>query len=219
MKNIQTNEVERKIYEPQNAIACLVLAHGAGAGNQHEFMEMLSTSLCQLNIRVVSFNFPYMQTMYLENKRKPPNRLPILLEHFEKEVMLAKETKLPLFIGGKSMGGRIASILNTQSNSLYGALVYGYPFIPPGKPEKLAERTSHLPSQKSPLFIFQGERDTFGNKALLNSLSLPKEVSIEWVTDGDHSFKPRKASGKTIEQNVELAAKQSASFIVKQLSS
>lgn len=207
-------EKERIVYHPKHPIATLVLAHGAGAGNQHEFIQSIAKQLCDKNILVISFNFPYMQQMYLENKRKPPNKMPILLEHFEQEVQFAIEFGLPIFLAGKSMGGRVASVLNTNGISgVKGAMVYGYPFIPPGKPEKLEERTLHLPRQQTPLMIVQGERDTFGGKELISKIQLPEIIDVHWIIDGDHSYKPRKSASVSLDDNIACAVLLSEQFI------
>ena len=110
----------------------------------------------------------------------------------------------PLLIGGKSMGGRMASMLAAETPGIADGLVLlGYPFHPPGKPEKL--RTDHLADIKMPTLLVQGERDTFGGTDLVNSLSLPSSFDIQWAIDGDHGFKPRKKSGRTEAENWDAA--------------
>ena len=218
MINVEQQGLERTIYTPETVSARLVLAHGAGAGNRHEFMKDLALQLAQFDIQVVSFNFPYMQTMYQEDKRRPPNKLDALLAQFEQELKLADSLapQVPTFIGGKSMGGRVASLLSTQekfNGQIVGTLVFGYPFIPPGKPEKLAARIQHFPSLISPMRVFQGERDSFGNEALLDELEMRPPVSVKWIPSGDHSYKPLKSSGLTQAGNIQLAAKLAAEFI------
>lgn len=215
----------RTVYVPDNPVATIVLAHGAGAGNAHEFMVALATSLCEHNMCVASFNFPYMQAMYEQGKRKPPNRVIQLQEHFISETDNARKYGAPIFVAGKSMGGRIASLINSESidselsgaSNVRGCIVYGYPFIPPGKPEKYDERTAHLHQQCTPLLICQGERDTFGNKALLGEKKLfskgSTNLDIAWINDGDHSFKPRKSSGTDTDKNIEDAVAKSVAFI------
>lgn len=218
--DVQKEGLARMIYAPDKPIAAMALAHGAGAGNEHEFMVALANQLCEQGILVSSFNFTYMQMMYEGGKRKPPQKTPLLIEQFSAELDIVRDFNVPIFIAGKSLGGRIATMINaeeTAAGCIKGCLVYGYPFIPPGKPEKYDERTSHLYKQQSALMICQGESDTFGNKAFLSEkveVSTSKQPwNITWVPDGDHSFKPRKSSGVTFEQNLEFAVEKSVEFI------
>ena len=122
---------------------------------------------------------------------------------------------LPVFIGGKSMGGRMATMVYESVSNVKGAIALGYPFHPPGKPEKT--RTEHLQSASKPLLIIQGERDTFGTKSEVESYkksnALSSHIKCEYLEDGDHSFKPRKASGKTQQEHIVKAAALTASFI------
>lgn len=204
----------KKATDPQ---ACLVLAHGAGAGKEHEFMQDISHKLCAHNINVVLFNFPYMQTIKETGKRRPPDKADKLLVHFESVIDKVVEdgNALPLFIGGKSMGGRMASMLLDNLEQVEGAVALGYPFHPPGKPEKT--RTAHLECMNKPMLIIQGERDTFGTQQEILQYSLADTIEMAFLIDGDHSFKPRKASGKTQQMHIESAARIAADFIKCQL--
>ncbi|MFC3052179.1 alpha/beta fold hydrolase [Kordiimonas pumila] len=172
--------------------ATILLAHGAGAGSDSAFMTAFAIGLAKHGFETILFDFPYMAQMKREGKRRPPDKAPKLVS-FYKEIIT--EVRAPhLIIGGKSMGGRIASMLLAQEPQIAnGLLLLGYPFHPPGKPERL--RTEHFPHIAAPTLIVQGERDTFGGKALVTQLGLPKNYSIYWCPDGDHSLKPRKASG------------------------
>lgn len=210
--------LERIIYPAVNAKARVLLAHGAGAGNRHEFMHEFSQLLAEKGIEVISFNFPYMQTVYQLEKKRPPNSNKQLVAHFEQEIDLASG-ELPLFVAGKSMGGRIATqiVADSTQTKVSGCFVLGYPFIPPGKPEKLTERMAHFSAIEKPTLILQGERDTFGGLALLEQISLPKPLKLSWLASGDHSFKPLKSSGLTQQQNIALAAEQAYQFIIGQL--
>lgn len=215
MLNVEQQGLQRTLYKTEKPIARLILAHGAGAGNQHAFMVDFAQSLANRNIEVISINFPYMQLVYELDKKRPPNSNKILLQHFIEEIESAGET-LPLFIAGKSMGGRIASQVLADASSclnIEAGIVLGYPFIPPGKPEKLTQRTEHFNELVKPLYILQGERDTFGGVELLSQLSLPNKISLDWIKSGDHSFKPLKASGLTSSDNIETAVVKTASFI------
>lgn len=206
--------LERITYAATTPKARLILAHGAGAGNQHEFMDDFAKKLATKGVEVISFNFPYMQVAYETEKKRPPNSNKQLVAHFAAEIEMTG-SDLPLFIAGKSMGGRVATQIMASeiSSAASGCIVLGYPFIPPGKPEKLEERTKHFTDINKPLLILQGERDTFGGTKLLSEIKLPDTFQLSWVLSGDHSFKPLKSSGLTQEQNIEFAAIQTSSFI------
>ena len=207
-----------QIHNADAPVARIILAHGAGAGMQHEFMQRMATLLNGFNIDVVLFNFPYMQTMVATGKRRPPNRAEQLLGHFSEVVNhvndLSKETKvLPTFIGGKSMGGRMATMLLDDEDSVLGALIFGYPFHPPGKPDTL--RIEHLKALKKPTLIIQGERDTFGTQLEVSQYALSPAIQLAFLPDGDHSFKPRKKSGYSFSEHCESAARLGAEFMCK----
>lgn len=217
MINIDKTSLERTIYTPEKIKAIVILAHGAGAGNQHDFIVTQAMSLAKNCFQVVAFNFPYMQVSYEQSKRRPPNKAELLTDHFVKEVELvvaANTNNYPVYLVGKSMGGRIASMVATSPQiPINGVIVLGYPFIPPGKPEKLEGRTAHFERILTPMFIIQGERDTFGGRALLSEVTLPIDTKLAWIPDGDHSFKPRKSSGYTEESNNILVTSHIVSFI------
>ncbi|MBL4789823.1 MAG: alpha/beta fold hydrolase [Kordiimonadaceae bacterium] len=184
--------------------ARFLLAHGAGAGKESAYLQFFAQSIAAAGIECILFNFPYMTLMQETGKRRPPERAPKLLDHFRSLISHLNEddgsSKTPLIIGGKSMGGRMASMLMAEDPALAdGLLLLGYPFHPPGKPEKL--RTAHLKDITAPTLLIQGERDTFGGRAFLEKLSLPDTFETHLSPDGDHSFKPRKASGHTQEGN------------------
>ena len=115
-----------------------------------------------------------------------------------------------LVIGGKSMGGRIASLVADEAG-VAGLVCLGYPFHPVGKPDQL--RVEHLQTIKTPTLIVQGERDPFGTREEVARYKLSKAVRVAWMTDGDHSFKPRKSSGRTERQNWEAALNEVAAFL------
>ena len=193
----------------ENPVATFVFAHGAGAGQNSEFMHLMAEGLAKRNINVIRFNFAYMQLAEELNKRRPPDRADKLLDHF-KTVLSQIDSELPIFIGGKSMGGRMASMLLAESIAL-GCICMGYPFHPPSKPEKL--RTEHLLAIDKPVLILQGERDTFGTRQEIGNYNLSARVKVSYLVDGDHSFKPRKASGFTLDDHLNLAITQTAEFM------
>ncbi|WP_338364771.1 alpha/beta family hydrolase [uncultured Pseudoalteromonas sp.] len=199
----------------QPAIAQFIFAHGAGAGSDSDFMQHMAKLISAQGIDVGLFDFEYMQIAKQTNKRRPPERAPKLLAFYE-QVLTNAQPELPLFIGGKSMGGRMASMLACISKQpIAGVLAFGYPFHPPGKPEKL--RTEHFADIPCPFLVLQGERDTFGTREELKTLSMPKQPTYVWLSDGDHSLKPRKKSGVSELENRETAAREASKFIVNRV--
>ena len=199
----------------QPAIAQFIFAHGAGAGSDSDFMQHMAKLISAQGIDVGLFDFEYMQIAKQTQKRRPPERAPKLLAYYE-QVLTNAQPNLPLFIGGKSMGGRMASMLACSSTQpIVGVLAFGYPFHPPGKPEKL--RTDHFADIPCPFLVLQGERDTFGTREELKTLSMPKQPSYVWLSDGDHSLKPRKKSGVSELQNRETAALEASKFIANRV--
>lgn len=194
---------------PESAEHTFIFAHGAGAGMEHDFMADVAVKVANKGIRVVRFNFPYMVKRTEDGKKRPPDRAPVLLDAF-REVIAEYGTEKTV-IGGKSMGGRMASHLG-DIDGLRGIVCLGFPFHPPGKPEK--NKGEHLATLAVPTLILQGERDTFGNRAELETYPLSANVQLTFIPDGDHSFKPRKASGHTESGNRQLAANLIADFIL-----
>ncbi len=187
-----------------------LFAHGAGAGMESDFMVAFATGLAKRGFRVARFEFPYMVTRRQDGKKRPPDRAPKLLEAFRIAISEVPGTG-KLIIGGKSMGGRIASMLAAETPDICdGLLCLGYPFHPPGKPEKL--RTEHLPAIIAPTLVIQGERDPFGGRALVDDLSLPSTFQVHWAPDGNHDLSPRKASGHTAEDNWNAAMDTAAAY-------
>lgn len=186
-----------------------IFAHGAGAGMDHEFMTAVAEGLADKGVQVVRFNFPYMVKRAEDGKKRPPDRAPKLLEAYQ-SVIDELAVDGPIVIGGKSMGGRMASLLADEAN-VAGFACLGFPFHPPGKPENF--KGDHLATVTKPCLILQGERDTFGKREELSDFSLSASVSVEFIADGDHSFKPRKRSGYTEQGNIDFAVDKLAEFI------
>ena len=193
---------------PKRAERTIVLAHGAGAGMDTDFMNAFAQGLGNRGLRVVRFEFPYMAGRRETGKGRPPDREPVLREMWHRVIESVKSKHL--FIGGKSMGGRIASLIADEAE-VAGLVCLGYPFHPIGKLEQL--RVEHLKSIRTPTLIVQGERDTFGNREEVSGYKLSKSVCIHWLKDGDHSFKPRKSSGRTMEGNWKEGVDVVASFV------
>ncbi|MCS4305697.1 putative alpha/beta-hydrolase family hydrolase [Rheinheimera pacifica] len=180
--------------------ARLLLAHGAGAGADSCFMQQLAQQLAERNIEVWRFNFAYMQRFIDTGKRSLPPKMPLLQTEFSQQINNSP-ADLPLFVGGKSMGGRVASMLSQHSN-VKAVFAFGYPFH---APKKLNWRTEHFATLASLLFIAQGERDSFGTRDELAAMQW-SDVTMHWLTDGDHDFKPRVKSGLTQQQLIAAAA-------------
>ena len=179
----------------------IILAHGAGAGQRHPFIAGVARQLASAGVDVWTFNFPYM-----EQKRRVPDRAPVLEDCFRRVIAFARESAgAPdaLFIGGKSMGGRIATHLAAQEQPMSGVFALGYPLHPPGKPEQL--RTAHLGTIRVPALIVQGERDAFGTPAELREAiaAMKASVTLEVVERGDHSLATR---GRSADQLYEWLA-------------
>ncbi len=185
-----------------------IFAHGAGAGMDHEFMQSVAKGLAFKGIRVVRFNFPYMINRAEDGKRRPPDRAPKLLKAYQEIIEQTDADKL--VIGGKSMGGRMASHLS-ELDKVAAMACLGFPFHPPGKPEKY--KGEHLASLQKPCLILQGERDTFGKREEFADFDLSDSIHVEFIPDGDHSFKPRKSSGYTEQQNIALTVEKLSEFI------
>ncbi|GAA3536331.1 alpha/beta fold hydrolase [Zobellella aerophila] len=189
----------------------VLLAHGAGAGMDHAVMVALAEGLGDEHIQVVRFEFPYMQKTREDGRKRPPDRESVLLAHWR---ALAAEFAHPrLFLAGKSMGGRMASLVADEL-APKGLILLGFPFHPPGKPERF--RGQHLATMATPTLLLQGERDTFGNRQDVANVDLAETVQPCWVNDGDHSFMPRKSSGFTQEQNLTAVVARMRSFILAQ---
>ena len=193
----------------------VVLAHGAGAGMNTPYMSFFATGLAGRGFRVVRFEFPYMSSQRRTGKRGAPDREPVLRATWLRVVEMlrrdsADQRNSRLIIGGKSMGGRIASLIADEAG-VQGLICLGYPFHPVGKPDRL--RVEHLQPIETPTLILQGERDPFGSREDVAEYKLSPAIRVRWIEDGDHSFKPRKASGRTERQNWEAALEEIGSFL------
>ena len=201
-------EIPLLIDEPRagNRKATIVLAPGAGAASTSSFMEETAHALAALSIRVVRFDFPYMRES--GGKRGRPDSPAVLEETWLRVVEQAGGAR-DLVIGGKSMGGRIASMIADRVE-VKGLVCLGYPFHPAGRP--LSLRVAHMKELKTPALIVQGERDTLGSREEIAGYTLSPAIRIVYLADGDHSFKPRKRSGRTFEQNFTQAIEEVAAF-------
>lgn len=192
---------------PEDAKITIALAHGAGGAMDATWMENMSSALANEGLRVVRFEFDYMAARRSTGKRSPPPRAELLKQEYE-AVIDRLGSQGTLVIAGKSMGGRVASMIADElrdKGKISGLLCLGYPFHPIGKPDKL--RTDHLEEMKTPTLICQGTRDLFGSREEVSGYKLSKMIEILWLEDGDHDFRPRKAvSGFTIAEHVTTVA-------------
>jgi predicted alpha/beta-hydrolase family hydrolase len=198
---------------PVGASARLVLAHGAGLPMDAPFMTALAERIGAAGVEVVRFEFPYMRVRRATGRKRAPNTERVLLESW-REVIGVLGGPSELVIGGKSLGGRMASMVADEVGAR-GLVVFGYPFHAPATPGRL--RTAHLETLRTPALICQGERDRFGSRAELEGeagrYALSEAIALRWLGDGDHSFVPRKSSGRTLEQNLDEAAATAVTFI------
>lgn len=193
---------------PEAARTTLVLAHGAGAPMDSPFLAFFARELAARGFRVARFEFPYMRARRA-GERRAPDREPVLREAW-KSVVAECGGGSRLVIGGKSLGGRIASLVADEVGAR--ALVcLGYPFHPPGKPERV--RTAHLASLATPTLIVQGTRDPFGGREEVAGYRFSAAIRITWIEDGDHSFVPRARSGRSREQSLAEALDAVAAFV------
>ena len=195
-------EVSAILLWPADAGCLLVLAHGAGAGMRHSFMEEMAEELAGAGVATLRFNFPYM-----EQRRKVPDRAPVPTEAVLAAVRAAAEAapELPLFAGGKSYGGRmtsqaVADTSRTADASLAkvrGVVFFGFPLHPPGQPS--TKRAEHLARVKLPMLFLQGTRDKLADLSLLRPIcaKLGSRATLHIIETADHSFHVLKSSGKT----------------------
>jgi predicted alpha/beta-hydrolase family hydrolase len=200
---------------PKHAVARVLLAHGAGAGMDSPFMEMVARELAERGVGVARFEFPYMQRRRQGGARSAPDRAPVLLEAFrnvahELTKLTAPDGLHTLVIGGKSMGGRMASMLADELG-VRGVICLGYPFHPPGRTDKL--RVEHLAALQTPCLIVQGTRDSFGTQPEVSEYKLSAAISVEWVEDGNHDLAPRKRSGLDLASVREVWLTRVAEFV------
>lgn len=209
----------------------LVLAHGAGAAMDSDWMNRMCALLAERGIRTARFEFAYMAARRA-GSRKPPPRAETLEGEYTAAVqavhaVLASQASpahsaspagsesSAVAIGGKSMGGRVASLVADElhaSGSVAALVCLGYPFHPPGAPEKL--RTAHLEHLETPALIVQGTRDPFGTREEVPGYPLDPRIRVHWLDDGEHEFKPRvKISGHTHAQHLAAAADEVAAFL------
>jgi uncharacterized protein len=197
---------------PAAPIARFVCAHGAGGAMDSPFLKAMADLLAARAIATHRFEFGYMAARRAGGGRKPPPKAERLMDEYRAAVaeLPARE---PLLIGGKSMGGRVASLIADELHAagrIAGLVCLGYPFHPPSKPEQL--RTAHLERLACPALLVQGERDPFGGRGEVEGYRLSPAIRLHWVGDGDHDLGPRGGSGFTRKGNLAAAADAVAEF-------
>jgi uncharacterized protein len=197
---------------PAKAKHSILLAHGAGAAMDSPAMNAITKSLADAGFRVARFEFGYMASRRASAGRKPPPRAETLCPEYVAAIAALK-ARGPLIIGGKSMGGRVASMIADEHHAA-GLLCLGYPFHPVDKPTQL--RTAHLADLKTPTLIVQGTRDPFGTREEVAGYKLSKAIKILWLEDGDHDLRPRKAvSGFSMADHLKMLAAKTAAWAEK----
>ena len=179
---------------PEDAEVTILLAHGAGAPMDSGSMNATTKALAATGLRIARFEFAYMASRRTDAGRRPPPRADKVMPEFVAAVDDLGPTSGALIIGGKSMGGRVASMVADalyDAGRIAGLLCLGYPFHPPGQPEQL--RTKHLVGLKTPSLIVQGTRDEFGTRQEVVHYDLSPKIELMWLEDGDHDLKPRKS--------------------------
>lgn len=190
---------------------CLILAHGAGAPMDSPFMQSMAERLAEAGVSVLRFEFPYMARRRAEGGKRPPSPQVQLLDSWRQVHGLARQ-RLPgrLAIGGKSMGGRMASLVADELGA-DGLVCLGYPFYASGKPEK--PRVAHLVELATPTLVVQGERDALGNRETVVRYDLSEAIEVHWLAAADHNLKPLKSSGHTHEEHLGAAAERISVFL------
>lgn len=212
MELLQNGPIDGPIY---------LFAHGAGADMNSDFMSEVAEKLGEKGLRVIRFNFPYMIKRTEDGKRRPPDRAPKLLAAFEEVIKMLDG---PVVVGGKSMGGRMSSLLLAENATremseqlpILGSACLGFPFHAPGKEPK--NRLDHLQDLAEPLLIVQGTRDTMGTQEdvqdYLKAGRISSKIEMAWLTDGNHDLKPRKVSGFSHQEHIDTAIDRVAEFVL-----
>ncbi len=207
----KSDSIEFLFDGPKDADITLALAHGAGGPMDTPFMTAFAKGLAADGIRVARFEFPFMAARRADGRKRPPDRQPKLVAVWQAAIVALGPQEL--VIGGKSLGGRIASLVADEAGVL-GVVCLGYPFHPVGKPERL--RIDHLERLRTPTLIVQGTRDPFGSRDEVETYPLSKAIALHWAEDGNHDLVPRKASGRSAPENWIEAVAATAAFL-KQL--
>jgi len=205
-----SEKIKYLIEGPKNPKQTIILAHGAGAPMDSDWMNSVAAYLAEADIRTARFEFPYMVERRETGKKRPPNPQKVLLGTWSQAVA-DWNCENKLFLSGKSIGGRMASLMADNAKGVAGVICFGFPFHALGKPTN--NRIDHLKTLKTKTLIIQGTRDTMGTQEEVAEYELSEAVQLHWLEDGDHSFKPRKKSGFTQEQHIESACQAAIKFM------
>lgn len=199
---------------PKDARATVLLAHGAGVAMDAPIMEAIAGALAATGLRVARFEFAYMAARRTGGPKRPPPPIERLIPEFHMAVDAVEGTG-PLILAGKSMGGRIATMIAGglfAAGRVQGVLCVGYPFHPPNRPE--TTRTAHLMGLQAPTLICQGTRDPFGTREEVAHYALPDPIRIAWFEDGDHDLKPRaRVTASTHDDHLRAMAKTARAWV------
>jgi predicted alpha/beta-hydrolase family hydrolase len=212
--NEKAGAVSGLFLKPERARALLVLAHGAGAGMRHRFLEQVAVKLAGADVATLRYQFPYM-----EKRVKRPDPEPVLLETVRAAMTAAKKLAggLPIFAGGKSMGGRMTSLAAARQPlpEVCGLVFFGFPLHAAGRPS--AERGAHLSAIDIPMLFLQGSRDSLAEMKLLKPLcaKLGKAAELYVIDNGDHSFHMPKTSGRSDDQVLDEAVSKAAEWMLQ----
>ncbi len=207
-----TGEVSAVLMRPADARWMLVLAHGAGAGMKHAFMEALAEELARVEVATLRYQFPYM-----EERRGVPDRPKVLTATVAAAVRAAKGAapELPLLAGGKSMGGRMSSQAAADGllDGVRGLVLFGFPLHPPRQPG--TRRAEHLSKVPMPMLLLQGTRDALADLKLLRPIckELGPLATLQVIETADHSFHVLKKSGRSDHEVLRELAETTASWV------
>ena len=202
------------LIKPSGAHALLLLAHGAGAGMRHRFMEDVAAKLAKRGVATLRYQFPYM-----EKRTKRPDTETVLTDTVRAAVAAAKKQAgdLPLFAGGKSMGGRMTSLAAAQAplDGIRGLIYFGFPLHAAGKPG--TERGQHLAEIKTPMLFLQGSRDALADLKLLKPFckKLGKNAELVVIEGGDHSFHMLKSAKRTDEEVLDAVVEKATGWMTQ----
>lgn len=193
---------------PEGAALTVALAHGAGAPMDSPFLSYFARGLAAAGFRVVRFEFPYMAARRQGVGKRPPDRAHVLLATWRE--VASQFDRARLVLAGKSLGGRIASMIADEVGAR-GLVCLGYPFHPPGRPEKT--RIAHLADLATPTLMVQGTRDPFGAPAEVAGYPLSPAITLAWIEGGDHGFAPAARSGQAEADNLATALARVVAFL------
>ncbi|QLH40452.1 MAG: dienelactone hydrolase family protein [Defluviicoccus sp.] len=208
MSGKPTHEPEFLFDGPETAEVTVVLAHGDGAPMNNHFLNFFASGLARQGFRVARFEFSYTTARRLGNSRRPRDQDDVLLNCWQS--VIERLSTEHLVIGGKSLGGRIASMV-ADRNHVRGLFCLGYPFHPPPHPDKL--HIEHLRGLQTPTLIVQGTNDPYGTPAEVADYRLSSAIRLHWLADADHAFGPCGTSERTTLQNRQEALDATSNFI------